>query len=947
MKPKRHPKAWCNLYLIKWRFIPPLCILIFSLFNSFSSQAETPLANISDIHSIIQDKQGYIWFAGVHGLTRFDGTKSIRFAKNDPLWPIPDSWINSISPYQDKFLMATETKGAWLFDPSNGESTLIPIKIDNGNIYNIIYHDNYFYAYVNANTHLYQYSLSDKKTRTINNDMKITFLQGSDKFVYFSTLNSVYKIENGGIKKIYNESVTQIATIKNALFIASEKSILSYQDDGRQSSVILSEKITQLTPSYDQTSLIVVVESGAVYKLDTENLTPITHRYEVIHSPKIHQLYLDSNDVLWINDKAGIQRVTETPFLNHPNQYTTATDFISITTLNNELLIGTSGNGIHDFQQDNKLLPAHVNSFFSEKALKIVDLYTYKNKVFIATFDGLWVFNLYTQELNKLNLFPPNTILLSLKVSKDKLYIGTDSDGILIYDLISQITVDKLNQSDGLNGPETIDILPLINNTIWIAHSCGIDIYNIASRKVSQITNIGNSKVYSLAYADNKIFAATQSDGIFVYNLQGTLLDHFSNAVEFNSVKYIDGDIWAPSALGLYKINPETHQISLVPNTEQYTFTDSPVKLNNKIFIPHYKGILELPIEPTTSIDAKVYISKMNISGKSHLRNDAITLTSNNDMVLLELASLDYRPGKIKKYQYQINAGKWVPINGNQLTLAGLSPGTYHINIKGTNSLGQWIKNQAFTEINVAYPWYWTIPMRWFYIVFLLTVALITCWLLFLRFKSIKNIHDLLSEDIIIRGKSSLNVSKSLSNLLNVLEDKKTDENDNLFSNTLNKQKIASIIKECIDELSSHSQTQEPDALYGKNLSIALPYFKNFIKNKYHIHLSLKYELDEAKVSYEVQADLYKIIYEAITAAIINGVSRSFNVTVQEFKQKIWLTISDDEDSFVNYTNKIHFDMAMYFIRQIAKKHNASVNTFHEQGQGSQLLISMPLMTIS
>ena len=37
----------------------------------------------------------------------------------------------------------------------------------------------------------------------------------------------------------------------------------------------------------------------------------------------------------------------------------------------------------------------------------------------------------------------------------------------------------------------------------------------------------------------------------------------------------------------------------------------------------------------------------------------------------------------------------------------------------------------------------------------------------------------------------------------------------------------------------------------------------------------------------------------------------------------------------------------MYYIRQIAQKYKASVNTFDEQDKGSQLVISIPLMNIS
>ena len=91
---------------------------------------------------------------------------------------------------------------------------------------------------------------------------------------------------------------------------------------------------------------------------------------------------------------------------------------------------------------------------------------------------------------------------------------------------------------------------------------------------------------------------------------------------------------------------------------------------------------------------------------------------------------------------------------------------------------------------------------------------------------------------------------------------------------------------------------------------------------------------------------MYRIIYEAITSAILNGEGRNYHVAMQIFKQKLWLTLSDDTKSFVSFNNKIQFDMSIYYVRQIASKYNASVNTFEDKSQGSQLVISFPLMNV-
>ena len=128
---------------------------------------------------------------------------------------------------------------------------------------------------------------------------------------------------------------------------------------------------------------------------------------------------------------------------------------------------------------------------------------------------------------------------------------------------------------------------------------------------------------------------------------------------------------------------------------------------------------------------------------------------------------------------------------------------------------------------------------------------------------------------------------------------------------------------------------------------VALPFLSEYVHKKHHINLNTQIDIEEDKLSYEMQADVYKIIYEAITSAIHNSNGRNFKVSIQDFKEKLWLTISDDSHSFANFNNKINFDMAMYYIRQIANKYKASVNTFDEQAKGSQLVISIPLMDLN
>ena len=158
-----------------------------------------------------------------------------------------------------------------------------------------------------------------------------------------------------------------------------------------------------------------------------------------------------------------------------------------------------------------------------------------------------------------------------------------------------------------------------------------------------------------------------------------------------------------------------------------------------------------------------------------------------------------------------------------------------------------------------------------------------------------------------------------------------------------NWQKPSQLLRRQSSILDNQQRSNEPDNLEDKSLAIALPYLAEYIQKKYHVSVKIKTEILEERFSYELRADIYKIIYEALTSAIANGDGNKFAVQLQTFKDKIWLTISDDKNSFIHYKNSITFDMAMYLIRQIGKKHQATINTFDEEEKGSQLVINIPL----
>jgi len=927
-----------NIKILNQFYFALLLVPLIFFSTSFYSNAQhynnlTPYIKTNDI---IQDKNGFIWFAGQKGLSRYDDANVITFSSQSEEWKVPFTWIHNITLVDDDIIVSTEADKLWKFNPKTGQASKLSISLPLGDIYGFLeFKGNYF---LNISNDIYEYSVEKETISQRANNIKISLLEKTQGNLYIAGKSGLYKLHNNSFSAILNDEVTSITSVPTGIIALTNKTIYYFGDDGNQNKIPNNGQFTVSTKSNDLQTLL-VNKKGQVEKLSIPKLSYLAHKYPDFEPLIPKKLIQDSSQTLWTTSNLGIKKISPSSIKNHPLVFDIAINDNEMVLFDNKVVLGAYGDGIHSFNELAPELSKNINPYLTPLAKKTMDLLVIERKLYIATFDGVWVYDADNKIVKKLNIPENNKIILKLTLDKNILYIATNDDGVFIFDLSSQKIIDHIGAAHGISQSEVIDVIPSGTQKIWLATSKGIDIYNLYTKKIQHIDIPGKSKVISLAASNNKIFASTKGDGIFVLNYHGEILSRLGVGTDFSSISAINDEIWAPSDHGLYRINTKKNTMYLVPNTENYIFSDSPVLHNNKVYLTHFGGVLEVDLEKFDPFNPIITISEINISGKLSIENKSITVAEENDVITLTLASLDYRSGKNKRFQYKINDGEWNKTNNNQLTFTALKSGDYAITIRGTNSLGQWSNKEAFAEIKVKYPWYATQEMKIAYFVIFVFLLLKTSWLLYLRSKSISHVHQLLSNDVNTKGKSAFNVTRNLMQAKELLDNSRSIEN--------NRNTILNIVEKCIKELNANEENNEPDALFGKSLDIALPYFSDYIHKKYQVNLTLEYNLNDVSLTYELQSDIYRIIYEAITSAIINSNNHNFEVSIQEFKQKLWLTISNNENSFSNYNNKVNFDMSIYFIRQIAAKHSASINVFDKETTGSQIVISIPLMTLS
>ncbi|AZQ83494.1 hypothetical protein EKO29_05195 [Colwellia sp. Arc7-635] len=930
-----------------WCIIAPLFITTSGL---FSSNASAKNFNSEFIHSgaIVQDNKGFIWLATTNGLVRYDSENNIVINSNNKDWPLPFNWINYIELIDDdKLLLATETHQLWLFDTTTGAASQLPITIHRNSVYQVIEHQGMYY--LNVPNKLYKFDPVSLETQLISDDIDISYLQDTKDNIYIATEKTVFKLVDDKLLPIKTGKISAISAAGSSLLIAIDNKLIVLSDKNQSKHILVSNPIISLAHANDTQSAFAIDDTGNIEQYELTNLTTITHNYPSIEPTFIKKLYHDNTGVLWLLSNYGVNKIAPSMAKNIPKIFAVKFNAIALTVHEGHLILGSYGGGLGQLPQHKSFLPEHINEQLVGSAKVITDLYSYRDRIYIATFDGLWQFNADSNDVERVNFPNNNQLLLSMKYKDNALYLATNANGVIKFNLTSE-SIDYHIEGGKLSSSEVIDSLPLANSKLWVATPAGIDIVDIKTMSVNKIKRFGENKVIALLEYKDKVFVSTKGDGFFIFNLQGQLLSHFAKNITFGYMSFIQGEIWISGRPGLYRLNPDTYQLNMVPNTEQYTFTKKPVLLNNKVYVGHYGGVIEVPLAFENSLNAKIYISKTIASGKASLLSNIVNIDSSNDVVTFELASLDFRPGQEKQFKYKINGSNWNDINGAQLTLTGLSSGEYHIEIMGSNSLGQWSNFKAYADINVAYPWYWHPTSRVIYTLIVVASLLLSFWLLYLRSRSISHVHRLLEDEINTNSQSTSIIRRKLIKLQSIFPPEQRKQADTIISHSAYDNQVLKnaplLIEECLAQLSTKNNHVAPSSLSGNSLTLALPYLADYFHQQYHVLVTVKLDIVEDKINHAIQTAIYRIIYEAIHAAITNDNGGIFTVSINEVNEKVWLKITDNEQSFAHFSSKINFDMAMYYIRQVANKFNATFHTYDNQGHGSEMIMSIPLRKI-
>ena len=432
---------------MRFYLLTALLVLSFSLFaqseryNFSKLDTYTGLSH-NQVNAILKDADGFLWFATMSGLDRYDGY-SFKVYRNKPndSTSLFDNFVNSLYELPNGKMWLVTRGGSGIYDShtekfdADYDNYLRSLHLPPGPIHNIIKGNNGRYWFLFDNLGLYQYSTADKSVvlfkpnLTINTSEKVASLNetkdGKLWIVYQSGLLQQYDISSG--KLIFSTSALQKLTKASNdynlfidgdgdvwlwafnqgcfLFHPQNNSIKQFTENSFPSK-LNTNLVSQIVQ--DNNGLIwVTTDHGGVNLIDKKNNFNVSY---LLNDPKdsrslsqnsITATYKDDNGIIWLGTyKQGVNYLNSNivlfPHYHHQESNATSLPYDDVNRFvedkSGNIWIGTNGGGLIYFDRKNNRFKQYLhdpNNSNSLSANVIVSLWIdQEEKLWIGTYFG-------------------------------------------------------------------------------------------------------------------------------------------------------------------------------------------------------------------------------------------------------------------------------------------------------------------------------------------------------------------------------------------------------------------------------------------------------------------------------------------------------------------------------------------------------------------------------
>lgn len=748
------------------------------------------LSNLS-VSSIIQDKDGFIWFGTQGGLNRYDG-RSFKTYSNNPynteglnhnliqtMYYDADAHVIWIGTYQgvSKFDIATDTFKHYTVE-NNGLSNAVVVAIEKdaeGNIW-VGTLDGLNRIEI-ATDALTVYDVPNKVVRDLLLDSNGTLWVGSyDGLLYFDAgidalMHADYELPSPNVMVVneFDPGILSLGLwgggVVKINLSTNEVRHIEFDDD-RVYAYIRTDDGSEWVGTWGG-GLFVVTKEGKPFHFTDENTN------NTLPHPIIYSMMQDDTGILWIGTNGGGIAKVNPLKRNYVKYRHVADDPDSLSAgkinaieqdVNGDLWIAVYNAGLNRISLSGVITKFDANAEL-DGALAHPNVVAILKKpdgeLLFGAGKFIYAFDDVTDRFEPVITLEPDVLVYSIENGNDNdLWIGTYRDGAYHYHwdsgVIDRCTLDgtrNMKLSDNL----VYDILMDSGGRLWVATNNGLNmmasgddaftVFKSVSGDRSQLAMNTIRVVYEAS--SGRIWLGSVGGGIAYYNEDGTFTtfledDGMPSNVVLGILEGTNGRIWASTHNGLAIISPDSMDIfSLTPNEGigGYEFNAGYYKdaLGNMYF-GGIHGITVIPgdISEGVSSSPRVYITEVEVFQKPYAvkkvfyNNDFLTFDSDETFLSFRFVALDFDSPEKTKYTYRLKGfdEDWINSGSvNYVNYSNLPHGHYTFEVYAETARGVWSEIQSLSFV-IKTPWYktWWASMVYVALGILLAHGLYKMW---------------------------------------------------------------------------------------------------------------------------------------------------------------------------------------------------------------------------
>lgn len=491
-----------------------------------------------------------------------------------------------------------------------------------------------------------------------------------------------------------------------------------------------------------------------LFNPETKTSTYLFHNPQVSYSIAnnvIWQIMEDSGGVIWLVTSNGVSKVNKH---NHLFKYHEITHQLNGQTIGNQvksILISNNGmvwiatiHGVIRVDPETKRQKVfNVESPLAERIL-LNNVFTLEEddegRIWIGTAGGINIWDekkqrMYAVTMNENNGLTSNYIAQFIKAADGSFWVSAWEGGL--FKIVSG-TADLNGLKFEFVGDFASERVTYALNALWGIKDnelYRIDVETYVTKKITSFNALSRGKdIYNLYYAPKGNIWAGTLNGLIEYkpHLDSATYHPIvtGNDVDFNNIiSDSHGNIWAAADQFVLKYYTTENKTEIFPLDEDLPlktfYNNCSARFANQVIFGGDNGYITFgtDIQPN-NYRPGVYITSIEINNeqleprqvlndKTTIREDVaflkeLTLDYSQRSLTLGFTSLHYWQPEINVFAYKLDGfdKDWQYVSGSKhfAMYSNLSPGSYTLNIKGTNNYGLWSDKTATLKVVIRPP---------------------------------------------------------------------------------------------------------------------------------------------------------------------------------------------------------------------------------------------------